>query len=358
MIVTDTLVALPEEPPMGMTIRKIPLPFPRRVSPLSERVERHNREWARKFGLLGTDEAARRFDSSDYGGFAARAYPMAEYDDLTLCVEWMSWYALIDDQLSEGEYATPQAWHRVMPDLSSAILSSNRRFSTAGSLAVRALADMCRRTFSRMSPGWRARFSAHLLGTLHGLADEAASDGGPGDILTVDAYLGLRRVTAGVPFYVDLIELAERAEVPEAVYQAPEFLELVTATTDLVCLHNDIYSAGKERARGNNLNLALILERVHGIGPDQAILAVAARAEQRAEQFRVARQKLVEILPKTSAASLGGQGILRCVLGMQDWVNANLEWCQYSPRYSHIELTADGNRPSYMEDLLRRPAVA
>jgi hypothetical protein len=216
---------------------------------------------------------------------------------------------------------------------------------------------MCARTFARMSPGWRTRFSLNLLRTLHGLADEAASDSGLSGTLTVDAYLGLRRATAGVPFYVDLIELTEHVEVPAAVYKIPEFLELVTATTDLVCLYNDIYSLDKERARGNNLNLALVLERTHGMGIDQAVLVVAACAERRAEQFRAARRKLVEILCKTDIDSFGSRGALRCVAGMQDWVNASLEWYQYSPRYSHIELNAEGNCPSYMEDLFRRPAA-
>ncbi len=305
--------------------------------------------------MVGSDAAARRFDNSDFGGFAARAYCTAAYEDLALCVEWMSWYALLDDQLSEGAYNTAQAWHRVLPGLCSAVQHPEQDTHSHASAAVRALADMCRRTFSRTSPAWRERFAAHVLSTLRGLAAEATADRRLNGDLDVEQYLALRRATAGVPFYVDLLELAEHAEVPEVVCQTPVFEELVAATTDLVCLHNDLYSVEKEFARGNALNLVLVLERAHRMTRDQAIEAVVARVTQRVEQFCTARHQLRALLPRMGVDGAAIEEIGRCVTGMQDWVNANLEWCRYTPRYGHVEYTAAGDQPSYLEDLLTPP---
>ncbi|MGH3765687.1 MAG: terpene synthase family protein [Pseudonocardiaceae bacterium] len=330
----------------------IPLPFPRRINPLAQDAERHNRAWARRFGLVRSDTAARRFDDSDFGGFAARAYCTAGHEDLALCVEWMSWYALLDDQLSEGAYNTAQAWSRVLPGLRAAVLYPEHEVDPHASPAVRGLADMCRRTFSRTSPTWQVRFAAHVLRTLGSLAVEATADRRLNGDLDVEHYLVLRRATAGVTFYLDLIELAEHTEVPEAVCQTPAFQELVAATTDLVCLHNDLYSVDKEVARDNALNLVLVLERADAMGRDQALGAVAARASQRVDQFCVARDELQASLPGLGVDPTAIEDIGRCVTGMQDWVNANLEWCQYSPRYAHVEYTAAGNQPSYVEDLL------
>lgn len=340
---------------MSTTLPDIPLPFPRRINPLAKAVDRHNRAWARRFGLVGSDAAARRFDDSDYGGFAARAYCTAAYEDLALCVEWMSWYALLDDQLSEGAYNTARAWYRALPGLCTAVLHPEQDTDSQASPAVRALADMCRRTFSRTPSTWYERFAAHLLSTLRSLAAEATADRRLHGDLNVEQYLALRRATAGVPFYVDLIELAEHAEVPEAVCRTPAFQELVAATTDLVCLHNDLYSLDKELARGNVLNLVLVLERVHGMARDQALGAVAARATQRVEQFCAARHRLRATLARMGVDGAAIEEIGRCVTGMQDWVNGNLEWCRYTPRYGHVEYTAAGNRPSYLEDLLATP---
>ncbi len=340
---------------MNAIIPDIPLPFPRRINPLADAVEQHNRAWARRFGLVGSDAAARRFDDSDYGGFAARTYCTAVYEDLALCVEWMAWYALLDDQLSEGAYNTAQAWDRALPGLCTAVLHPEQDTDSQASPAVRALTDMCRRTLRRMSPTWYERFASHLLSTLRSLAAEATADRGLHGDLSVEQYLALRRATAGVPFYVDLIELTEHIEVPEAVRQTPAFQELVAATTDLVCLHNDLYSLDKELARGNVLNLVLVLERVHGMARDQALEAVAARATQRVEQFCAARQRLRATLARMSVDGATIQEIGRCVTGMQDWINGNLEWCRYTPRYRHVEYTAAGDQPSYLEDLLAIP---
>ncbi|MGH3697378.1 MAG: terpene synthase family protein [Pseudonocardiaceae bacterium] len=340
---------------MSMILPDIPLPFPRRINPLAEAVERHIRAWARRFGLVSSDAAARRFDDSDYGGFAARAYCTAAHEDLALCAEWLSWYALLDDQLSEGTYNTAQAWEHALPGLCTAVLHPEQDTDSQASPAVRALADMCRRTFSRTPSTWYERFAAHLLSTLRSLAAEATADRRLNGDLDIEQYLALRRATAGVPFYVDLIELAEHAEVPEAAWRTPAFQELVAATTDLVCLHNDLYSLDKELARGNVLNLVLVLERVHGMTRNQALEAVAARATQRVDQFCAARHQLQASLPHIGVDNAAIEKIGRCVTGMQDWVNGNLEWCQYTPRYGHVEYTEAGNQPSYVEDLLATP---
>ncbi len=342
---------------MSTILPDIPLPFPRRINPLAEAAERHNRAWARRFGLIGSDAAARRFDASDFGGFAARAYCTATYEDLALCAEWMSWYALLDDQLSEGAYNTAQAWDRALPSLCTTILHPEQKTDSQASPAVRALADMCRCTFSRTPSTWYERFAGHLLSTLRSMAAEASADRRLHGDLDVEQYLVLRRATAGVPFYVDLIELAEHTEVPEAVCRMPAFQELVAATTDLVCWHNDLYSLDKELARGNVLNFVLVLERVEGMARDQALRAVVTRATQRVEQFRAARHRLLATSARIGLDPAAIEEVERCVTGMQDWVNGNLEWCRYTPRYGHVEYTAAGTQPSYLEDLLATPVA-
>ncbi|MFE7278593.1 hypothetical protein ACFU95_50010, partial [Streptomyces sp. NPDC057623] len=146
-----------------------------------------------------------------------------------------------------------------------------------------------------------------------------------------------------------LVELALGLELSTVVATSSTYRFLVSAATDLICWHNDLYSLDKEIARGNATNLVLVLEEADRMDRSAAVAAVVHRANQRTQEFSEAARRLPVVL---QALGEDASPALRCVEGMQYWIRGNVEWCKYSTRYSQFE--RGSNVPEHVEDLFTR----
>ncbi|NUR03865.1 MAG: hypothetical protein HOY79_47350 [Streptomyces sp.] len=324
---------------------EIVLSVPAKVNPGYEEAERANRLWARQMRLVTSDAATQRFDDSDWGGFTARNYPTAALDDLTLLTGWMSWMGQLDDQQAEGTYRTVDSWLEVIPGLLAVTTSGGAGSHPCQGALETALADLLRRTLPRFTDAWRERFAVHLREIFEGLLveSELSANCVP---TSVSDYMLRRRGSAMVAPSMDLIELALGVELPAVVAMSSTYRFLVSAATDLICWHNDLYSLDKEIARGNATNLILVLEEADGMDRSAAVAAVVHRANRRTQEFSEAAQRLPVVL---QALGEDASVALRCVEGMQYWIRGNVEWCKYSTRYSQFEQGI--GVPEHVEDL-------
>ncbi|HZV48549.1 MAG TPA: hypothetical protein VFD49_02125 [Candidatus Dormibacteraeota bacterium] len=319
-------------------------PFPSRLNPHVEAVHEHTVEWVRRFHLVEKPAAMERFMASRYTWLAARLYPTAGLEELQLLNDWMVWLFMFDDQFDDhpDAFSVARAEH-ILDDFRAVVVDPT--LPLAAGLAVRALRDLCRRTYARMGSQWCRRYRRHVLqffDTYVWTLGNSLSKTVP----PLDVYIERRRHSGAMHIATDLIDLAEHLQLPEAIRQTPPISTLTRMAIDVVCWSNDIQSLNKELALGEVNNLVLVLQRERSLSLEQTVELVHDMIASEIRAF----QKLERVLPAFPPALRGE--VERYVDGLRACMRGNIDWSAETYRYSHVE-SRNADRPaSYLEDLL------
>ncbi|MGF6847819.1 hypothetical protein QFZ51_003054 [Chitinophaga sp. W3I9] len=81
----------------ALYIPALEFPTPSAISPLAEEVQVHTFKWAHEF-RLESPEKLKRFNKGKFGWYAAREYPAANYEELCLVGDLITWLFTIDDK--------------------------------------------------------------------------------------------------------------------------------------------------------------------------------------------------------------------------------------------------------------------
>ncbi|MBR7678549.1 hypothetical protein KDA82_37420, partial [Streptomyces daliensis] len=95
----------------------------------------------------------------------------------------------------------------------------------------------------------------------------------------MEDYIAVRRDASTVLPTLDLVERAEGATVPDALYGTPQYQTLVLGTADIMCWVNDIHSLHMER--GDPINFVTVLDHHEKTGVQKAVDTVAERVAGR-----------------------------------------------------------------------------
>jgi len=251
----------------------LPIPFPSRISPDIDRADAVHLEWPRHFGLIATDEAARRHADARYAELAARFHPAAAGADLDLGVDQMSWYFLFDDLFDGPIGADPTAVEPLIAEMKRVLsIHPEKLLPPAGPPLAHAFHDMWVRCCVGMSVVWRRRAMLHWHEYLDGYVEEARIVAA-GRIPEVEDHLRLRRATVGVQPTLDLAERIGYFEVPVALFYSPTMTTMRNIAAEVDALHNDICSLEKERSIGDVHNIMIILQRTRGWTEQHALEA-------------------------------------------------------------------------------------
>ncbi|MEV4556369.1 hypothetical protein AB0K51_05140 [Kitasatospora sp. NPDC049285] len=321
------------------------LPFERRRSPDEDAARRANTAWLSRQRLIPDDAAMDRYLGWNLAELAARSYPDARGDDLTLGLDVLSLFFLFDDQFDSPLGADPGATARICRTLTG-VLDADRAAADAAPM-VHAFADLWQRSRRGMTADWQRRAADHWRSYFlsHVVEADNRRTGGP---LTVDRYLELRRDTVGILPCVDLGERIQHYRMPERAYRAAEFSALLGLATELVGIANDVFSVGKEAALGDPHNLVLVLERADGLPRPDALAAAAGLAHRKAARFAALAADLPAVHRRLALDPAEQDAADRFVQSLRDWIAANEAWAARSARYqatSAPELTAIGARP-------------
>ncbi|GAA2083798.1 hypothetical protein GCM10009801_44480 [Streptomyces albiaxialis] len=334
----------------------IACPFPFSVNPHAERARAHLRHWTHETGLIRGERARRRFEHADFGWFAALVYPTAPPERLDLLADWFAWLFLVDDQLDDGSFGrSPEQLAEVIgqmrevldrsPDETAAEPSPSPTPALAPSSrlpVVASLADLWRRTAEGTSARWRARFAGHLAQCLTTAAVWEAGNRLSGRVPPEDEYVANRRHTGAIYVCMDLIEIAESAELPPEIEESAAYLTALDAACDVVCWVNDVYSLAKERALGEFHNLVHIVGHQRGLPDDKALCEVVRAVAGETARYLAAEAELRAAHPAPSRALEGG------LAGMRTWMRGNLDWSRRTHRYGADTALPDG----YLEPAL------
>lgn len=300
-------------------------PLPSAINAHVEAIQRHSLDWALTFQLLQGDAAVRRFEASKFGWLAARAYPRAGFAEACIVVDWNVWLFLLDDQCDEGGIGRDPDRLRAYFATLQAILHDPAGASCEDPLAW-ALRDVWERMLARATPVWRDRFLRDADDYFDACVWEA-SNRAQGVIPSVADYIRYRPLTGALITDVDLIDLTEHIDLPDAVRRYPVVQQLTEMANNVVCWANDIISLAKEMQRGDVHNLVLVIRHAEDCTLHEAIQRAARMHDAEMRRFLAIQRKLPTVGPELDP------DVDRYIAVLRAWMRGNLDWSIDSGRY-------------------------
>jgi len=300
-------------------------PFPSSVSVHVARIQRRSIRWGTEFELFAHKRARAKFEAARFGWLVSRCFHFGTEQRLQLITDLTTWIFVEDDACDESAIG-------MNPDALRPQYDRYRRYLSGGLPLSRAPLDLGFHELSgrlaRLAPDmeWHARFSQTLNDYFASSIWEAENRQARAQPST-DQYTRMRRVTGGLPIYIDLVEFALGETLPLAVRRDPRVAELGLITNDVTCWHNDIFSFYKEQSAGDMHNLVSCLMQEYAVGPERAAELAAARCDHAVERFTELVQELL----------FGRAGVdprlARYVQGLSAIIQGNVDWSYESARY-------------------------
>lgn len=308
-------------------------PTPPTVSPYTQRIEEYVRSLGESLGLKETQGGRDRLEAG-YGQFVAWTYPEASFRDLCLCAEWLFFTFILDDLHTLKVYDDPEVWAPVHRRLMG-IINTGKDPAPARERTpfTEALTNLSIRTRERLSPALHRRLNRHLDLFFQGFTEESENRfrGTPPGI---DSFTRTRRLSVGMEFGFDLVELSQRREVPESIYETGLFREIVEAASDVVAWQNDLHSIHLDDMRGDFHNVVIVMQHADGVTLQEAIASAVAKVQGRVADFLAAERQLWPFLKSRGVPPRTREDILKVTAGMRQWTNGCLHWYGNTTRYT------------------------
>ncbi|MET7399874.1 hypothetical protein ABZS66_40960 [Dactylosporangium sp. NPDC005572] len=299
-------------------------PFPPRLSPHVDEVQRWSLHWATRHGLLERPGARQAFAGARFANLMARAHPDAGPAELQLATAWLISIFVLDDLLEKALVRAPGPTRAAVDGF---VRRLRHQRTDGGELAgvlgrplTGALDEVWRRTEERVSPAWRERFVGHVADYLDGTLWEAgnrAHDHPP----LLHEYRTMRYHSAATEMFFDLIEPMHGVEAPAALLADPDFAIMRQSAGMIIGIFNDLVSWPKEVAVGDHHNIVFAFQREHRLSLQDAVYAAVAEHDEHVTTFMAARDRL-------GAADPGP-----CTDDLVHWIRGNLDWSLESGRY-------------------------
>lgn len=322
---SSTLLRLYEKSPRARGLKRcISMMHARTVSPNhhGKNASRRSAQWALHHGLIDGEKAWLKLRAIRCGSCAAHTYPDASAEITELAAKLITWLFLFDDAYGEGTNAL-DARELMETFASYETLLRTGRLPDAPTPFHRALSDLREEGARRATPQWLERFAASMSRYFGGCLLEFPLRRG-NEIPSLVEYRRLRAWAIGIPPVLDLIELAnEELLLPEEA--AREDLARLREETALLCAWvNDVYSYGKEKRDGDQLNLVGVLAHDRGLSEREAFEHAAAVFNDDLQRFNEQREQFERDAPPH---------LRRFAQGLADWVHGNFAWTGQSLRY-------------------------
>ncbi len=301
-------------------------PFPPALSMHAEAVHEATVDWARRFELAEEGSTVRQIRASKLGLLAGRFHPEAPREELRLVSDWYLWMFVRDDRCDETELGENPRLLASKDSRFMDILEGAEPRSGEDPLG-RALHDLRRRVVSKApSSLWVRRFvrtvRAHFDSSLWETANRA--EGLTPDLAT---YVRMRPVTGGMHVDAGLIEMTKKIFLASDVLEHPAVRSLTTASNNVVCWANDLFSLEKELKSGDVHNLVVVLREARGLSLQEAVERATELHDAEIRGFLQAESRLPSFGPIVDV------NLARYVASLRARMRGNLDWSLESGRY-------------------------
>jgi Terpene synthase family 2, C-terminal metal binding len=300
-------------------------PFPAAINRYSDWVQDATAQWAQRYRLLRSPQAAQQFRNWQYGVLMARAYPVAPRAALSLIADWNTWLFLLDDQFDEGTLGHDPKGVQEYCAQAVAILRGDTGARHTDHPAFEALRDIANRLSALANPALIERLISNVEASF-GAALWEASNRIRRQIPSEEDYLHYRPLAGAVYCYLTLVELAAQIDLPEHVRSHPIIQQLTTLTNHIICFANDLISFPKEHANGNAHNLVAVVQHARQLDLGEAIDTIIERHNDTVREF-------VHIFDRLPSFGSSDSAVHEYVHGLKWWIRANMDWSSTTTRY-------------------------
>jgi germacradienol/geosmin synthase len=319
------------------TLPDFQLPHPSRINPYLDEARERGLLWAKEMGILAEnvwDE--RSIEAADLALCAAGIHPDASADELDVTIGWLTWGTYADDFYPAVFGATRDfAGAKACNDRLALFMPLDMAaMPTPTNALERGLADLWVRTATEMSDTARTRLRDSVTVMTDSWLWEMANVAMNRIPDPVD-YVEMRRITFGSDLTMNLAGLNH--SLPPEVLRSTPVSSMEAATSDCVCLLNDIVSYQKEiQFEGDLHNGVLVVRNFLGCTQDRAIEIVNDLITARMRQF----EHIVEHELPTLSADFGveEEALTRYAGQLRDWLGGVHNWHLNVRRYDEDEL--------------------
>ncbi|WP_371666616.1 hypothetical protein OG985_46310 [Streptomyces sp. NBC_00289] len=295
-----------------------------RISADLERARQRNIAWMCEHSLLVTAEEINGFNSWRLPELIAYAFPKAHGKELDILVDMLGWYTFVDDYFDGPVGHSRISSKNIIKPMIDTL--HNDASDVAGDISVPVLAawaDLWHRQTEGMSTAWRGRAAKEWKACLGTFIDESSYRETRSFISTEDL-VPLRRHASCLYPFMNMLERVLGDEVPSLLLDDREMKYLRAHTADIATCINDLYSLEREERQGEQFNMVLNLQRVHGCGRDEAMAATRAKIYQLLDECVQLSSSITQSYPSS----------LRYVEGIQAMVNGIYLWTSKTDRYA------------------------
>lgn len=310
----------------------IRVPGPSLLNPCLSEVEPQVMAWARSAGLLSevTGEQAGR---ERQVAMAGHVWPWAEPSRLTELARLTLWMFAVDDGSDTGPVPGTGAELQAM---ACAVGGCERSVPESASPAVRVLGEVVPRVTGAMGPAWGDRFRRHLAAWIRTNQDMIRIRTGE-EVPTPEEYVSWRRVSGATGWCFDLVEYAQEAELPAAVWHSPACRALREAAADVIGWTNDLFSVEKELRSGETTNLVIVLRHHRGLALDEAVAEARLWHARRVDDLRTATRDLYATALAMDLTATQMAAVCQYADGIHAWARGFLDFSLASARYQAPE---------------------
>ncbi|KAG1854771.1 isoprenoid synthase domain-containing protein [Suillus tomentosus] len=298
-------------------------PFPRRLNQHHSKVCAESFSWLASFKAF-SPKAQQAFDRCNFSLLACLAYPIASEEHVRSSCDFMNLVFVIDEYSDVSKEDEVRQQKDVIMDALRHPYKPRPKGEWVGGEVAR---QFWGRTIRNASGQSQKRFIAVFDDYLEGVVQQAI-DRSRHHIHDIDSYFDVRRRTIGARPAFALLELG--FDIPDEVISHPAIENVVSASTDMLILANDIVSYNLEQARGDDSHNIVTIIMQLDTDVNGAMLWVADRHTKLEQEYFEA----IAAIPKWGEP-IDSQVKEYCN-GLGNWVRANYDWNFESERYLGI----------------------
>ncbi|NML38715.1 hypothetical protein HHL17_16015 [Chitinophaga sp. G-6-1-13] len=304
----------------------VTIPGDIKISDYSDTVQANTVNWAQEFNLSPFFKPLKWYDRALFGVQAAREYPFASLEHITLAGELLTWLFTVDDSCDRGSEDKIRAVQMTAQlDVFISILQG-RIYQGNGRLEL-ALGDIIKklRMICSDRPFLYQQFSIHMTDYLTECKLEIKMQLHRHQMSIEDYYR--ERPFTGFCIMYPLVAMFAGLRIPEKVYTHPVVRKIELEISLLGCLSNDLHSIRREaELEEGGFNLILIAQRELNLTLDDAIDFVADEHTRHLQEFETARTLLPDFGDRinTQLAKYIA-GVYQIVRGYDDWAVLDTE---------------------------------
>ncbi|MGX5797451.1 terpene synthase family protein, partial [Pseudomonas sp. E2-15] len=302
------------------------------LSPFTDQVQQHTRQWLKSMGLEDTPETTRRLDIYAPSKYAGYMWSDAPFEILIILSDLLGWFCC-QGNLADEDRHEPEALERL---IRGTYTTAFTRDTTNREPLGRALADIIRRASRLMPPLWKQRvaeqYSSYLAPSTTALMHRI-NHTQPG----VEGYETLWQTAGGFQVCLEFTYLVQNIQLSSALYYSQPWQELRSLTLNLLKAVNDLLSFRiMENPDEDIYNLLTHLRHTQGLSATQAANEVSQRIEQWATQFARAQAVLPERLAALGYEVRAQEQAMICAQALHNQWRGNIAWHLTVPRYREI----------------------